>query len=431
MEETAENIVTPCQIKESEKSEMIKIFGVGGAGGNAVNNMFRLGIKGVNYVICNTDTQALDDSPISRKIQLGKNRTAGLGAGNNPEVGRDSAVESEEEIRAILEDNTRMVFVTAGMGGGTGTGAAPVIARMAKDMDILTVGIVSIPFKSEGRPRLRQAIKGVETMAKCVDSLLIINSQRLNDMYGDLPLSTSFAKGDEVLAVAAKGLAEIISKHMTVNVDFADVKTALTDSGCSLMGTGESTGENRAVEAVKKAMESPLLNNNNIRGATHILFNVTSNPNKEMTQNELCAIMNYLYDQAGGEENEQNRIIWGAGVSEEIEDDTLRVTVIATGFATDCFEDNHPKKEVYVIPLKPESAEEKQKKEVDKRSSLELDSTDQIIHQLYNEVAESQKESYDTRNLRDATSEPFNTLNDDKLNQIENTPAFIRRGGSC
>ena len=431
MEETAENIVTPCQIKESEKSEMIKIFGVGGAGGNAVNNMFRLGIKGVNYVICNTDTQALDDSPISRKIQLGKNRTAGLGAGNNPEVGRDSAVESEEEIRAILEDNTRMVFVTAGMGGGTGTGAAPVIARMAKDMDILTAGIVSIPFKSEGRPRLRQAIKGVETMAKCVDSLLIINSQRLNDMYGDLPLSTSFAKGDEVLAVAAKGLAEIISKHMTVNVDFADVKTALTDSKCSLMGTGESTGENRAVEAVKKAMESPLLNNNNIRGATHILFNVTSNPNKELTQNELCAIMNYLYDQAGGEENEQNRIIWGAGVSEEIEDDTLRVTVIATGFATDCFEDNHPKKEVYVIPLKPESAEEKQKKEVDKRSSLELDSTDQIIHQLYNEVAESQKESYDTRNLRDATSEPFNTLNDDKLNQIENTPAFIRRSGSC
>ncbi|MGQ1948139.1 cell division protein FtsZ [Geofilum sp. OHC36d9] len=311
----------------STRSSIIKVIGVGGGGSNAVNYMYGLGIKDVNFVVCNTDAQALANSPVPVKVQLGSSLTEGRGAGNKPEKGRQSAIESIQDVTRVLEDNTKMVFITAGMGGGTGTGAAPVIAKAAKDMGILTVGIVTIPFRFEGLVRINQAIDGISEMEKYVDSLLIINNERLRDMYGDLKLSNAFSKADNVLATAAKGIAEIITVHGYINVDFADVETVMKDSGVSVMGSGTGSGEFRAIDAIQAALESPLLNSNNISGARNILLNITSGVD-EIRMDEVGKITDYVQDVVGHSAS----IIWGTGTNEALTDEVV-VTIIATGFA--------------------------------------------------------------------------------------------------
>ncbi len=311
-----------------ETSSIIKVIGVGGGGSNAVNYMYNQGIKDVNFVVCNTDAQALANSPVPVKIQLGESLTEGRGAGNKPAKGRESAIENIEDIAHVLEQNTKMVFVTAGMGGGTGTGAAPVIAKAAKEMGILTVGIVTIPFRFEGKLRINQALDGISEMEKYVDSLLIINNERLREMFGDLKLSNAFSRADDVLSVAAKGIAEIITVHGYINVDFADVQTVMKDSGVAVMGSARASGENRAIDAIQEALESPLLNNNDIRGAKNILLNITSGT-EEITMDEVGEVTDYVQDMVGDDAS----IIWGTG-SEESLGDEVCVTIIATGFAS-------------------------------------------------------------------------------------------------
>ena len=272
------------------RSSIIKVVGVGGGGSNAVNHMFRLGIKDVNFVICNTDAQALSNSPVPLRVQLGASLTEGRGAGNKPEVGKQAAIESLDEIKDALSANTRMVFITAGMGGGTGTGAAPIIAKASKDMGILTVGIVTIPFKNEGPRRITQALDGIAEMEKYVDSLLVINNEKIREMYGDLRVSEAFSKADDVLAIAAKGIAEIITVHGFINVDFADVHTVMSNSGVAIMGSATAEGENRAIQAIQNAITSPLLNDNDIKGARNILVNITSG-SEEVTMDEIGQII--------------------------------------------------------------------------------------------------------------------------------------------
>ncbi len=309
-----------------DQSSIIKVIGVGGGGSNAVNHMFNQGITGVDFVICNTDQQALDLSPIPNKIQLGVTLTEGRGAGSNPEIGKNSAIESVEEIKEILAKNTKMVFVTAGMGGGTGTGAAPIIAQAAKEMGILTIGIVTMPFTFEGRRRKMQAEKGLEEMRENVDTLLIINNDKLREMYGNLRMSEAFAKADDVLTVAAKGIAEIITVPGYINVDFEDVKTVMKDGGTAIMGSASAEGENRAIKAVSQAMASPLLNDNDITGANYILLNITSG-SEEITMDEIDEITEYIQNESGYTAD----IIWGNGTDESL-GEKISVTVIATGF---------------------------------------------------------------------------------------------------
>jgi cell division protein FtsZ len=269
---------------------IIKVIGVGGGGGNAVNYMHRMGIKDVDFVLCNTDAQALFNSPVQMKLQLGASLTEGRGAGNKPEIGRQAAIESSQQISDLLSRKTKMVFITAGMGGGTGTGAAPVIAQISKELGILTVAIVTIPFRNEGKKRIAQAIEGIENIRQHVDSLLVVNNEKILEIYGNLKVTEAFSKADDVLATAAKGIAEIITVHGYINVDFADVETVMANSGVALMGSGRATGENRAITAVKAALESPLLNNNDISGARNILLNVTYGQD-EITMEEIGLIM--------------------------------------------------------------------------------------------------------------------------------------------
>lgn len=311
-------------IPQKEPS-MIKVVGVGGGGGNAVNHMFKLGIKDVDFVLCNTDAQAMANSPVETKIQLGESLTEGKGAGNRPEVGAQAAVESLQKIIDLLT-GTKMVFITAGMGGGTGTGAAPVIAKAAKELGVLTVAIVTIPFRSEGKRRIAQAIDGIENIRKYVDSLLVVNNEKILEMYGNLYITEAFAKADDVLATAAKGIAEIITVHGYINVDFADVQTVMTQSDVSLMGAGVASGENRSLTAVKQALESPLLDNNDISGARNILLNITYGKN-EITMEEVGTIIEFVQSAAGDDAD----LIWGNGHDESLGED-LKVTVIATGF---------------------------------------------------------------------------------------------------
>lgn len=309
---------------EYEKpANYIKVIGVGGGGGNAVNHMLAEGIQGVDFVLCNTDYQALMRSTVPTKIHLGKRQ---LGAGNDPAVGREAALSSEEEIDKILDENTQMVFVTAGMGGGTGTGAAPVVARIAKDKGILTVGIVTIPFECEGRRRKQQAQSGIEELRKHVDTLIVISSDKLRDTYGNMKLTDAFKMADDVLATAAKGIAEIITVTGYVNVDFEDVKTVMRDSGKAIMGTGRARGENRAEEAIKLAINSPLLNDNNIEGAKNILIYITSGSD-EVSLDEVVEITEYAQTICGNSSD----VIWGNGVDESLGED-ISVTLIATGF---------------------------------------------------------------------------------------------------
>jgi cell division protein FtsZ len=308
------------------QSNVIKVIGVGGGGSNAINHMFKQGIKGVDFIICNTDSQALDNSSVPNKIQLGVNLTEGLGAGANPDVGQQSAIESIAEIEKMLDRNTKMVFITAGMGGGTGTGAAPVIAQLAKEKDILTVGIVTLPFSFEGKVRLEQAHIGIDKLRKQVDSLIVINNNKLREVYGNLGFKAGFSKADEVLATASRGIAEVITHHYTQNIDLKDAKTVLANSGTAIMGSAISTGTNRAKEGIISALDSPLLNDNKITGAKNVLLLIVSGTD-EITIDEISEINEYIQNEAGHNAN----IIMGVGEDEAL-GDSISVTIIATGF---------------------------------------------------------------------------------------------------
>ncbi|UOU99404.1 cell division protein FtsZ [Chryseobacterium daecheongense] len=310
-------------------SSIIKVIGVGGGGNNALKHMYEKGIHGVDFVICNTDAQTLDNNPVSNKVQLGTSITEGLGAGADPEVGEKSAIESIEEIKAAMGQNTKMVFITAGMGGGTGTGAAPVIAKVAKDMGILTVGIVTVPFSFEGKRRLEQAENGLDKLRNNVDSLIVINNDKLRQQFGNLGFKQGFSKADEVLTNAAKGMAEVITGYFDVNIDFRDAKSVLQNSGTALMSTGSASGENKAEEAVKKALDSPLLNDNKITGAKNVLLLIRSGA-EEVTMDEIGIIMDHIQKEAGNTAD----IIFGVGSDEEL-GDSVSVLVIATGFSND------------------------------------------------------------------------------------------------
>lgn len=311
-----------------ENNSIIKVIGVGGGGSNAVNHMFKQGIKGVDFVVCNTDKQALDISPIPLKLSLGESLTQGLGAGSLPEVGKNAAIETIEDIKKILSNNTKMVFITAGMGGGTGTGAAPIIAQTAKDMGILTVGIVTLPFVFEGKKRKTQAELGIEEMRKSVDTLLIINNDKLRELYGNLKVREAFSQADDVLTTAAKGIADIITTTLHINTDFADIVTVMKDSGVAIMGSSQASGENRAIKAVEQALSSPLLNDSNITGARYILLNITCGT-EEITMDELGEITDYVQDAAG----QTAEVIKGYGIDETL-GDNISITIIATGFQT-------------------------------------------------------------------------------------------------
>ncbi|ALM09035.1 cell division protein FtsZ [Sediminicola sp. YIK13] len=375
------------------QSNVIKVIGVGGGGSNAINHMFQAGINGVDFVICNTDSQALDNSPVPNKIQLGVSLTEGLGAGANPEVGEQAAIESMEDIKTMLGTNTKMVFITAGMGGGTGTGAAPVIAKQAKELDILTVGIVTIPFQFEGKMRCEQAHVGMEKLRRNVDSLIVINNNKLREVYGNLGFKAGFSKADEVLATAARGIAEVITHHYTQNIDLRDAKTVLSNSGTAIMGSAAASGSSRAHEAIMKALDSPLLNDNKITGAKNVLLLIVSG-SQEITIDEIGEINDHIQIEAGHGAN----IIMGVGEDESL-GEAIAVTVIATGFNIDQ-QDNivntESKKIIHTL-------EDEQKAEQDLMLSsrnvvhkLELDEEEEatptpelvVKHQLIEEVEE-------------------------------------------
>lgn len=311
------------------QSNVIKVIGVGGGGSNAINHMFQQGIKGVDFVICNTDAQALQNSGVPNKIQLGVNLTEGLGAGANPEVGEQAALESLEDLRRMLDTNTKMVFITAGMGGGTGTGAAPIIAKLSKELDILTVGIVTMPFQFEGKTRNEQAAKGIETLRSHVDSLVVINNNKLREVYGNLGFKAGFSKADEVLSTASRGIAEVITHHYTQNIDLRDAKTVLSNSGTAIMGSSTASGKTRAQEAIMKALDSPLLNDNKITGAKNVLLLIVSGT-QEITIDEIGEINDHIQAEAGHGAN----IIMGVGEDESLQE-SISVTIIATGFDID------------------------------------------------------------------------------------------------
>ncbi|HJX71308.1 MAG TPA: cell division protein FtsZ [Bacteroidales bacterium] len=317
---------------------IIKVLGIGGGGGNAVNHMHSLGIKDVDFIVCNTDAQALANSHVPVKIQLGESLTEGRGAGNKPEIGRQAAIENLNDVIEVLSNHTKMVFITAGMGGGTGTGAAPVIAKAAKELGILTVAILTIPFRNEGQRRINQALEGIAEIESHVDSLLVINNEKIRSIYGDLKVSEAFSKADDILAIAAKGIAEIITVHGYINVDFADVETVMTNSGVAIMGSAKAEGEDRAIKAVQDALRSPLLNDNDIKGAKNILINITSGA-EEVTMDEIGQITDYIQECAGTEAD----LIWGNGVDEKL-GNQLSVTIIATGFGTNSIPDLYVRK---------------------------------------------------------------------------------------
>ncbi|MES2417999.1 MAG: cell division protein FtsZ [Bacteroidota bacterium] len=311
-----------------DKSSIIKVIGVGGGGGNAVNHMYRQGITGVDFIICNTDAQALEFSPIPNKVQLGSSLTEGMGAGSIPEVGKNSAIENIDDIKAMLGSTTKMLFITAGMGGGTGTGASPIIAQAAKELDILTVAIITTPFAFEGKRRKMQADDGLDELKKYVDSYLVISNDRLREIFGNLTLGSAFAQADDILTTAAKGIAEIITVPGYINVDFKDVRTVMKDSGVSIMGSYAAEGENRALAAVEGALASPLLKDNEIEGARYILLNISSGL-REVTMDEVTIITDFIQDKAGLSAD----LIWGNCIDENL-GDKLSVTIIATGFQT-------------------------------------------------------------------------------------------------
>lgn len=333
-------------------SSIIKVIGVGGGGCNAVSHMCEEGITGVDYIICNTDSQALDTSIVPVKIQLGATLTEGRGAGNQPEMGEQAARESYEELKNVLKDNTKMLFIAAGMGGGTGTGAAPVIASLARELDILTIAVVTIPSPAEGKKRYGQAMEGIKKLGEYVDSMLVISNLRLHNIYGDLPTRQAFKMADNIITTAVKGVAEIITVHGNVNIDYADVKTVMKKSNVFIMGTGFATGEGRAMEAVNLALESPLLDSNDIYGTKNILLNIISGK-QEITIGEIGEIIETLQERAG----QEAEIIWGNGYDETL-DDKISVTILATGFITNPNQTLQPKVEPEKFGLKPQLEKE-------------------------------------------------------------------------
>ncbi|MVN90114.1 cell division protein FtsZ [Mucilaginibacter aquatilis] len=333
-----------------EKSSIIKVVGVGGGGGNAVNHMYKQGITGVDFIICNTDAQALELSPIPNKVQLGASLTEGMGAGSIPEVGKNSAIENIEDVKQMLGSNTKMLFITAGMGGGTGTGASPIIAKAAREMDILTVGIVTTPFSFEGKRRKMQAEEGLEELKKYVDSFLVISNDKMRQIFGNLTLGSAFAQADDILTTAAKGIAEIITHPGYINVDFKDVRTVMKDSGVAIMGSYSADGDNRASRAVEGALSSPLLKDNQIEGARYILLNISSGSEQEVTMDEVSIITDYIQEEAGLAAD----LIWGNCIDETL-GNKLSVTIIATGFQTKDEREKEESNKKVVSMLMPEN----------------------------------------------------------------------------
>ena len=414
------------------RSNVMKVMGIGGGGSNAVNYMYKQGIKGVDFVVCNTDSQALEESPVPNKIQLGANLTEGLGAGANPEIGKLAALESYEELKNLLETQTKMLFITAGMGGGTGTGAAPIIAEMAKEFDILTVGIVTIPFSFEGKNRESQAVKGLEKLKRSVDSLIIINNNKLREVYGNLGFKEGFSKADEVLATAAKGVAQVITHHYTQNIDLKDAKTVLSNSGTAIMGSSTASGSNRANEAVIKALDSPLLNDNKIEGSKNVLLLIVSGA-EEITIDEIGEINEYIQNETGNNAN----IIMGVGEDLDL-GNKISVTVIATGFGDDkqnSLVSSETKRIIYSLdqdhPFEHEILEEEttvteEKNEINKNHEiLAKDSNQKKIDSEINEILRNIDISYEVLDPgldiidTDYTNTSDIELNDIELNDIE------------
>ena len=393
----------------TDSPKIIKVIGVGGGGGNAVNHMYRAGIHDVTFVLCNTDNQALAESPVPVKLQLGRSITQGLGAGNRPERARDAAEESIDDIKEQLNDGTKMVFITAGMGGGTGTGAAPVIARIAKEMDILTVGIVTIPFIFEGEKKIIQALDGVERIAQHVDALLVINNERLREIYADLTFMNAFGKADDTLSIAAKSIAEIITMRGTVNLDFADVKTILKDGGVAIMSTGFGEGENRVTKAIDDALHSPLLNNNDIFNAKKVMLNVSFCPTSELMMEEMNEIHEFMSKFREGVE-----VIWGVAVDNSL-DTKVKITVLATGFG------------VEDVPGMDTLHEARSQEEEERQLQLEeeKEKNKERIRKAYGESAGIGKKSLRSRrHIYIFNTEDLD--NDDIIAMIEESPTYTR-----
>jgi cell division protein FtsZ len=423
-----------------ERSSVIKVIGVGGGGSNAVNHMFRKGIRDVNFVVCNTDAQALHNSPVAVKLQLGDELTEGRGAGSKAEIGREAALESIDRIKEVLSSNTNMVFITAGMGGGTGTGAAPVIASAAKEMGILTVAIVTIPFRFEGPDRINQAIDGINALKDHVDSLLVINNEKLREIYGNLTVSKSFEKADDVLAIAARGIAEIITVHGYINVDFADVQTVMNNSGVAIMGSATAEGEERARLAIEQALTSPLLNNNDIEGARSVLLNITSG-SAEITMDEVSEITDYVVSAT----SRDTTLIWGIGSDESL-GEQISVTIIATGFRMNSIPELYVgKKQKHFVPLRDagKDGESRQGRSnvVPEQGSLSFgvkDKEDSEEYILMEQKEESDPETQEkkladrVRSLRE-THEKLKdrgylvSSEDDEIEELENVPAYVRK----
>ncbi len=422
---------------------IIKVLGVGGGGGNAVNHMYKQGIKDVDFVLCNTDAQVLQASPVPIKIQLGASLTEGRGAGNEPEQGRQAAIESIDDVMATLGDETKMIFITAGLGGGTGTGAAPIIAKEAKDRGILTVGIVTLPFRFEGNKRVNQAVAGLQEMSQHVDSLLVIDNEKLREVHGDFTISNAFAKADDILTVAVKGIAEIITVKGYVNVDFADVRTVMRDSGVALMGAASAAGDKRALNAIKEALSSPLLNSNDIVGAQNILLNFGSGT-EEITLEEVSLINEYVQRAAGNNAD----LIWGNCVDANL-GDKISVTVIATGFNTDAIP------EVYAKEMNDRKQTSKvHDKIVDFNEDIILEVDEIIDEDVRNDdeikvfktaiVRSDEQKEQNTKKHQEPTEKnqnqqkiqpekdsdsSFNVKTyRDNLEELENKPAYLRKG---
>ena len=421
-----------------ERSSQIKVIGVGGGGSNAVNHMYKKGIQDVNFVICNTDAQALHNSPVSVKLQLGDVLTEGRGAGSKSEIGRQAAMESIDRIKEVLSSNTNMVFITAGMGGGTGTGAAPVIASTAKEMGILTVAIVTIPFRFEGPERINQAIEGINQLKDHVDSLLVINNEKLREIYGNLTVSKSFEKADDVLAIAAKGIAEIITVHGYINVDFADVQTVMSNSGVAIMGSATASGEERARKAIEEALTSPLLNNNDIEGARSVLLNITSGA-QEITMDEVSEITDYVVSAT----SRDTTLIWGIG-SEESLGEEISVTIIATGFRMNSIPEVYVgRKQTHKVPLRDRGADlvDGHSNVVPAQGSLSFgvkdkeDSEEYILMDQSEEIdpeAHEKKLADRVRSLRETHEKLrergyLSSSGDDEIEELENVPAYVRK----
>ena len=398
---------------ESHTDAIIKVIGVGGGGGNAVNHMFEEGIHNVSFALCNTDNQAMMESPVPVKIQLGSNTTGGLGAGNKPEIAREAAEESIGLIKELLSDGTRMVFITAGMGGGTGTGAAPVIAGAAKELGILTVGIVTIPFVFEGSTKIVQALKGVEEIAKNVDALLVINNERLRDIYSDLTMMNAFAKADDTLTTAAKSIAEIITVHGHVNLDFADVNTTLKDGGVAIMSSGVGKGDNRIEDAIQDALHSPLLNNNDVLSSKKILINISFGEEDPLMMEEMNALHDFMSRFDAGIE-----VIWGAAIA-EIPEGEVKITLLATGFSINSvpgIED--------INRIGSEEAE-RQRRAAEEKELIRQKRDQELIEKYYG------KAGWETLRAGNYRQDPYvltlDELDDDKiLEALEKNPVFKR-----